>query len=80
MRYTTHMHIKKFAHYCLLIEIVGKKIVTDPGMYSTAQNELTGIDAVVITYEHGDHFHAESVQAIVKNNPRVMVIANAAVG
>jgi L-ascorbate metabolism protein UlaG (beta-lactamase superfamily) len=74
------MKIKKMAHCCLLVEIGGKRIVTDPGNFSTEQNMLTGIDAIVITHEHGDHFHAESVQAIVKNNPSAVVIANSAVG
>jgi L-ascorbate metabolism protein UlaG (beta-lactamase superfamily) len=74
------MKIKKMAHCCLLVEIGGKRIITDPGNFSTEQNSLMGIDAVVITHEHGDHFHAESVQAIVKNNPAAVVIANSAVG
>lgn len=74
------MKIKKISHCCLVVEVGGKRILTDPGNFSTEQNTLTGIDAVVITHEHGDHFHAESVQAIVKNNPTVVVIANAAVG
>ncbi len=74
------MKIKKISHCCLVIEIGGKTILTDPGSFSNEQDVLTGIDAVVITHEHGDHFHAESVQAIVKNNPAAAVIANAAVG
>ncbi len=74
------MKIKKISHCCLVVEIGGKRILTDPGSFSTEQNVLTGIDAVVITHEHGDHFHAESVQAIMKNNPVAMVIANSAVG
>ncbi|HVO29080.1 MAG TPA: MBL fold metallo-hydrolase [Candidatus Paceibacterota bacterium] len=74
------MKIKKISHCCLVIELGGKTILTDPGSFSNAQDSLTGIDAVVITHEHGDHFHAESVRAIVKNNPEAMVIANAAVG
>ncbi len=64
----------------MVIEIGGKTILTDPGSFSNEQDALTGIDAVVITHEHGDHFHAASVQAIVKNNPAAMVIANTAVG
>ena len=64
----------------MVIEEGGKRILTDPGNFSDAQNSLTGIDAVVITHEHGDHFHADSVQAIVKNNPSARIISNAAVG
>ena len=74
------MNIKKLGHCCLVLSVDGKTIVTDPGNYTTAQNELVGVDAVVITHDHQDHFHAESVQAIVKNNPNVAVIANTAVG
>jgi L-ascorbate metabolism protein UlaG (beta-lactamase superfamily) len=74
------MKIKKFAQCCLVVEVGGRKILTDPGSYSTDQNSLIGIDAVVITHEHGDHFHAESVRAIVKNNPAAVIIANSSVG
>lgn len=74
------MKIKKISHCCLVVTIGGKTILTDPGTFSTDQDTMTGIDAVVITHEHGDHFHADSVQAIVKNNPKAVIIANAAVG
>lgn len=74
------MKIKKFAQCCLLVEVGGKKIITDPGSYSTDQDTVTGIDAVVITHEHGDHFHAESVQAIVTQNPTAVIITNSGVG
>ena len=41
---------------------------------------MEDIDIIVITHEHADHFHAESVREIVKNNPDVQIIANSAVG
>ena len=56
------MKIKKIEHCCLLIEIGGITILTDPGVYSAEQNKLTGIDVVLITHKHGDHFHAETVE------------------
>jgi len=74
------MNIKKIGHCCLIIQTNGLTILTDPGSFSTEQNTLTGIDVVLITHEHGDHFHAESVQAILKNNPNAQVITNSAVG
>jgi L-ascorbate metabolism protein UlaG (beta-lactamase superfamily) len=74
------MKIKKLAQCCLVVEVGGKRIITDPGSFSTEQNEVTGVDAIVITHEHGDHFHAESVQAILKNNPAAVVITNSGVG
>ena len=70
-----------------MVEHCGFRLVLDLG-YGTLPRLLDpldssvadGLHAVVITHEHGDHFHAESVQAIVKNNPAAVVIANSAVG
>ena len=74
------MKITKFGHCCLLIEENGVKILTDPGMYTTDQNEIKGIDYVVVTHEHGDHLHMDSVKSIIANNPNVKIICNSAVG
>jgi L-ascorbate metabolism protein UlaG (beta-lactamase superfamily) len=73
------MTITKLGHCCLVLDINGVKMLTDPGSYTTAQNDLTGIDIVLITHEHGDHFHAESVAAVLKNNPHATVVCNNAV-
>ncbi|MEZ4200694.1 MAG: MBL fold metallo-hydrolase [Candidatus Paceibacterota bacterium] len=74
------MKITKFAQCCLLIEVDDKRILTDPGRFSTAQNELTDIDIVLITHEHADHLHSESVQAVMRNNPEAKLITNSSVG
>jgi L-ascorbate metabolism protein UlaG (beta-lactamase superfamily) len=75
-----NMKITKIGHCCLLIETNGLTILTDPGTYSTKQNDVKGIDAVLITHEHADHFHVESVKKILANNPDAKVISNTAVG
>jgi len=78
------MKITKLGHCCLLVEIANEtgdvvRILTDPGMYSTGQNELENIDFVVITHEHADHYHIDSVKAVLKNNPKAKMITNTAV-
>ncbi|MGC9602751.1 MAG: MBL fold metallo-hydrolase [Minisyncoccia bacterium] len=73
------MRITKLGHCCLVLEVDGVKILTDPGSYTTAQNDLTGIDIVLITHEHQDHFHAESVAAVLQHNPNAAVVCNSAV-
>ena len=73
------MKITKIGHCCLVVEVDGKKILTDPGTYSTGQNELKGIDVVLITHEHADHVHAESLKEVLKNNPEATIITNSAV-
>ncbi len=74
------MKITKFGHCCLLIEVDGVRILTDPGTFSTQQNEIKNIDLVLITHEHADHFHIDSLSAILKNNPQAEVITNNSVG
>ena len=73
------MNITKFGHCCLLIEVKGLRILTDPGDYSTQQQTASGIDIVLITHEHRDHLHIDSVKAILKNNPSVRIVTNSAV-
>jgi len=77
--YTRYMHITKLGHCCLVLDINGVKIITDPGNFTDVQNTLTGIHILLITHEHGDHFHTSSVAAIVKNNPDIEVVCNKAV-
>ncbi len=70
------MKITKYGHCCLLIEENGVRVLTDPGNYTTAQNEVKNIDVILITHEHGDHFHIESVKEILKNSPDVLIVTN----
>lgn len=74
------MKIKKLGHCCLVIEVSGLTILTDPGAYTTAQNEIKNIDLILITHEHPDHLHIDSVKQILNNNPEAKLITNNAVG
>jgi L-ascorbate metabolism protein UlaG (beta-lactamase superfamily) len=75
------MKITKFGHCCLLIEEKGLRILTDPGNYSTMQNEIRGVNFVLITHhEHKDHLHMESLKGVLKNNPSARVMTNRSVG
>lgn len=70
------MKITKYGHCCLLIEEKGVRILTDPGSYSTLQSEVKNIDLVLITHEHGDHVHIESMKKVILNNPGVEIVTN----
>lgn len=77
------MLIKKLGHCCLLIRrdpTDTTYVLTDPGNFSTAQDTVRGIDTIVITHEHADHFHTKSLQQILKNNPEAKVVTNESVG
>jgi L-ascorbate metabolism protein UlaG (beta-lactamase superfamily) len=73
------MHITKLGHCCLVLDVNGTKILTDPGSFTSAQDTLTGLHILLITHEHTDHYHVDSVKNIVKNNPDIEVVCNKAV-
>lgn len=74
------MRITKLGHCCLLIEEGVLKILTDPGNYSTGQNTARGLKVILITHEHADHLHIESLKKVLDNNPLAEVFTNVAVG
>jgi L-ascorbate metabolism protein UlaG (beta-lactamase superfamily) len=74
------MKITKYGHCCLLIEENGLRILTDPGIFTAAQNEVKDVDILLITHEHSDHYHFDSVRAILSNNPKIKVLTNPGVG
>jgi L-ascorbate metabolism protein UlaG (beta-lactamase superfamily) len=75
------MHIKKLKHCCMLIDVNKRRIITDPGFYSIEEHDkIQHADIVLITHEHADHFHVESLKAMIKRIPGLSVVANDAVG
>jgi L-ascorbate metabolism protein UlaG (beta-lactamase superfamily) len=74
------MKITKLGHCCLVIEENGVRTMTDPGAYSTLQNEEKKIDYIFITHEHQYHFHLESLKIVLKNNPNAKIVTNGGVG
>ena len=74
------MLITKFGHSCLLIEESGLHILFDPGSYSTLQNDVERVDVILITHEHQDHLHIESLQKILSRNPEAKIFTNSGVG
>lgn len=74
------MKITKLGHCCLVLEHERTKILTDPGSYtSEAVKAAQGIDVVLITHEHQDHYHVPSIHLILENNPGATIVSNGAV-
>ena len=74
------MNITKLGHCCLVLEENGIKILTDPGTFTTEPvKAVTGINVILITHEHADHFHIESIEEVLRNNPTATVVSNGAV-
>lgn len=73
------MNITKFGHCCLLIEEGGLRILTDPGNYN-ATPDVEHIDVILITHEHQDHLHIDSLQTVLTKNPGAQIISHKGVG
>jgi L-ascorbate metabolism protein UlaG (beta-lactamase superfamily) len=74
------MKIKKIGHSCLLIRESELNILTDPGIYTAeGVKNLTGVDVILISDEHMDHFDIPSIQALLKNNPGAKIITQKSV-
>ncbi len=74
------MNITKLGHCCLVLEDNGIKILTDPGSYTAEEvRAVRGVQVILITHEHTDHYHVESIQAVLANNPGATVVSNSAV-
>ncbi|OGI95588.1 hypothetical protein A2917_03495 [Candidatus Nomurabacteria bacterium RIFCSPLOWO2_01_FULL_42_17] len=76
------MKIKKLGHCCLVIEIDGKRIMTDPSFldYGGESTLERNISAILITHEHADHLHIETLKQILQYNQNAIVITNTSVG
>ncbi|MEK7643008.1 MAG: MBL fold metallo-hydrolase [Patescibacteria group bacterium] len=74
------MRVTKIGHSCLVVETGGIRIMTDPGRYSAAQNDVENIHAVIVTHEHPDHLDLDSLEKVRERNPMVRVICNKGVG
>ena len=63
-----------------MINIDGVKLMLDPGRYSLSQVEERNVDLILITHEHSDHCHLESIKKILENNPQAEIVTNFSVG
>src|SRR4051812_9464594 len=71
------MRITKYGHACLLVEEGNARILLDPGMFSHGFEELTDLDAILITHQHGDHVQAETLGTLLGANPDAKLYADA---
>lgn len=66
------MKITKFGHCCLLIEEKDIRILTDPGSWNETPN-VENLDVILLSHEHADHIHIESLKTILKSNESAVI-------
>jgi L-ascorbate metabolism protein UlaG (beta-lactamase superfamily) len=73
------MKITKYEHACVALEEQGKRLIIDPGEFSTDFGGTNTVAAVVVTHVHADHFYPEHLDAIVKANPGIPIFTTSEV-
>ena len=64
------MKVTKFVHSCLLVEMpapINRTALFDPGAMSVDALEVDSLeylDDIIITHEHGDHFHLPLIKQL----------------
>lgn len=70
------MRLRHMGHSCLLVEIADRTIVIDPGTWSSGFEDLTGLDAIVVTHQHADHLDRARFTALVAANPDATIVTD----
>jgi L-ascorbate metabolism protein UlaG (beta-lactamase superfamily) len=73
------MRLTKLEHACLILEKDGRKLVVDPGSFTTPLIDLHDVDAVVVTHEHADHWTPDQLTHLLATNPDATVYGPAGV-
>ncbi len=74
------MRLTHYGHSCLLVEIADQRILLDPGAFSDGFEKVTGLDAILVTHQHPDHWDAERLPEVVRANPEAQLLVEAETG
>lgn len=69
------MRIVHFGHSCVLVDTGTARLLFDPGAWSTGFEEVTGLDAVLVTHRHPDHLDPARLPDLLAANPDAVFYA-----
>jgi L-ascorbate metabolism protein UlaG (beta-lactamase superfamily) len=67
------MRVTHLGHACLLVELADRRLLIDPGNFSAGFEDLTDLDAILVTHNHPDHFDPEPAARLIRGNARATV-------
>lgn len=59
------VQIIHFGQSCVLVEIGTARLLLDPGVYSAGFEDLSGLDAILVTHQHPDHLDLARIPALL---------------
>lgn len=69
--------ITHLGHACVLVETGGARILIDPGAFTKGFEELTDLDAVLITHQHVDHLDVQRLPLLLEANDGAQLLTEA---
>ncbi|MBB3662990.1 MULTISPECIES: MBL fold metallo-hydrolase [Prauserella salsuginis group] len=70
------MRVTHYGHACVLLETDRARILIDPGAFSSGFEDLTDLDAVLITHQHYDHVDTEKLPSLLSANPGAQLVTD----
>lgn len=70
------MRVTHLGHACLLVEMADRRVLIDPGNFSSGYDDLRGLDAILVTHNHPDHFDPDRAPAFLRSRTGVPVHAD----
>lgn len=70
------MQLVHYGHSCVFVETASARLLLDPGNLSSGFEQLTGLDAVLVTHQHPDHLDLERLRPLLAANPDAAVVTD----
>lgn len=68
------MQLVHFGQSCVLAEAGSARLLLDPGTHSAGFEQLTDLDAILITHQHPDHLDLDRLPALLAANPEAELV------
>ena len=69
------MILTHLGHSCLLVEAGGARLLIDPGTFTSGFEELTDLDAVLVTHQHPDHLDVERLPLLLESKSGTVLVS-----
>lgn len=69
------MRVTKHEHAALTVEQDGKRLMIDIGGFTALPEQITDVEAIMVTHEHPDHWTPEHLRSIKAASPTARIFA-----